>query len=83
MYIYARKLSDARSLLEEQPFTSRTVGRNSDYPDQGVGGFLRRVRTNSTYMWAHEGLGRGPTALPPKFRWGDKTFSTNMQSSFD
>ncbi len=44
---------------------------------------MRRVRTNSTYMWAHEGLGRGPTALPPKFRWGDKTFSTNMQSSFD
>jgi len=83
MYVYDRKWSDAQCLLEEQPFTSRTVGHNSDYPGQGVGGVLGRVGPNSTSMWAHEGLGRARTALPPKFRWGDKTFSTNIQSSFD
>jgi len=29
------------------------------------------------------GFGQVSTALPPKFRWGDKTFSTNIQSSFE
>ena len=61
--------------------------RNAYYPDRVVGE-SGGGRTNSGYVWAPEELGQTPAALsskflwPGKFIWGAKTFSSNIQSSF-
>src|SRR5262245_57626501 len=40
---------------------------------------------NLSDAWSpiNEGLGQGPTPLPKKFRWGDKTDGGKIQISFD
>src|SRR5919109_3091514 len=58
MYIYNRKLSGAQFLLKEQPITRQLTQRNSYYSDRVVSEFLGRVGTNSSYVWAYEGLGQ-------------------------
>lgn len=60
MYINDRKLSgsQSRARAKEQPITSQPAQRNSYYPDRVVSEFLGRVGTNSTYLWANEGLGQ-------------------------
>jgi hypothetical protein len=78
MYIYDRQFSGSHDQLEEQPVIVRPGQHYSYYPAPGING----LGGNSPYVWANRGLGQSPTAMPPKFRWGDKTFSTNIQSSF-
>ena len=87
MYIYDPKLSGSRSRCGERLITS---GTQSDpyYPDRAVSEFFERAGVNSEHARAHEGLGQTPAALsskflwPKKFIWGARTFSTNIQSSF-
>ena len=82
MYTYDRKLSGSQFRSKEQPITSWPAQRNSYYPDRVVSGVLGRGGINSEYVWAHEGLAQGPSAFPSRFLWGAKTFSTNLESSF-
>ncbi|MGH8652047.1 MAG: hypothetical protein ACREYE_07615 [Gammaproteobacteria bacterium] len=57
MYIYDRKFSGAKSLLKEQPITSRPAQRNSYFPDRGKSGFGARRGSSGSYVWANEGVG--------------------------
>lgn len=69
MYIYDRKFAGWQSRRKGQPINVRPAQRESHYPDRGVGDCLGRRGSNSTYVWAHEGLGQLSTdALSKKLK---------------
>lgn len=82
VYIYHRKWTHPESSPEEQGTPCRPVLRNSYYPAGAANGLFERRGSNPKYVWQHHGFGEVPKLLPPKFTWGAKTFSTNLQSSF-
>jgi hypothetical protein len=81
MYIYDRQPSGPQSRSTGRLITLRTALRSPYYLDRPISGFLERGE-HSSDLGADQALGQAPSAFPPKFLWGAKTFSTNLESSF-